>query len=134
MLLKLSLLCKRFSDFLKKHWEYFALFLSGIVGYLVLRKKESRSETQTLRDDRDKQLENIDQIRKSERINEDAADRKLQHDIDSAKKEYDENKNLLQQRKKEQVNNIAKAGKDDPEYLAKKFSDATGFKIIKPEE
>ena len=49
-------------------------------------------------------------------------------------KQYEQNKKSLDDKKKEEIKTILRDHQDDPEGLAKKLSEITGFKVIMPEK
>lgn len=127
-------LWEKITTFLKKHWQYVVLFFGGIIGLLTIWKKPESGGTKTLRDQRDKQLDDIDKVRAGERSQQDAADKKLENDLASIEQQYEQNKKELDDKKKDQIKTILKEHGDDPVGLAKKLSDVTGFRVIMPEE
>jgi len=119
----------------KKYWQYIAIFFIGIFGFILLRKKDTPTDDQKLtRESKDNQLDQIDDIRKGERDQQDNVDKALEEGLKVVEQQYEQQKKELTEKKKEEIKNVIQNHKDDPVGLAKKLSEVTGFKIIMPEE
>ncbi len=119
----------------KKYWQYIALFFVGIFGFIIFRKKDVPHDDQKdSRDSKNDQLNQIDSIRKDERDQHDAVDRTLEEGLKAVEEQYEQQKQELTQKKKEEIKNVLETHRNDPVGLAKKLSEVTGFKIIMPEE
>ena len=121
--------------FLKKNWRYFAIAIFTILVLLFLQK-DRISLTQQLQSTRTAYEERINQIenaRKEERRQNDEALSQLKKKLADVQKQYDDAKVELEKKKKEEIKDLVEKYADDPEELAKKLSEVTGFKIILPE-
>lgn len=121
--------------FLKKNWRYFAIAIFTILVLLFLQK-DRISLTQQLQSTRTAYEERINQIenaRKEERRQNDEALSQLKKKLVDVQKQYDDAKVELEKKKKEEIKDLVEKYADDPEELAKKLSEVTGFKIILPE-
>lgn len=119
----------------KKYWQYIAIFFIGTFGFILFRKKDAPDDDKKAsRDAKDNQLDQIDNIRKDERDNEDAVDKKLEEGLKIVEQQYEQQKKEFSEKKKEEIKNVLQVHKNDPVGLAKKLSEVTGFKIIMPEE
>lgn len=135
MLLILRSFLKKVASFLKKYWQYIAIFFAGIAATLWFKRRPSDDDDATTsRDAHDKQLDAIDDVRKDERTKTDAASEKLEKDLANVQRQYEENKKELDEKKKKEIKSILEKHQDDPVALAKRLSETTGFKIIMPEE
>jgi predicted nuclease with TOPRIM domain len=121
--------------FFKANWKYFGLTIVTILVMLFLQK-EKISLTQQLQSTRSAYEERINQIeiaRKEERRQNDEALLQLKKKLADVQKQYDDAKVELEKKKKEEIKDLVEKYADDPEELAKKLSEVTGFKIILPE-
>lgn len=134
MLLILMSFLKKIVVFLKKYWQYIAIFFAGIASVLWFKRRSPEDDVPVVRDAHDKQLDAINDVRKDERAKIDEATEKLEKDLAIVQRQYDEHKKELNEKKKEEIKNILEKHQDDPVALAKRLSEATGFKVIMPEE
>lgn len=126
---------KKFVDFLKKYWQYIAVFAAGVGAVLFFKRKPPvQDDTKTIRDSYDKQINQINNIHQNERDKQDALADKLETNLSVVEKQYEEQKKDLDEKKKEEIKTILQQHQDDPTELAKKLSEVTGFKVIMPEE
>lgn len=134
MLLILRSFFKKLVSFLKKNWQYIAIFFAGIATTLWYKRRPPEDDVPVVRDAHDKQLDAINDIRKDERTKTDEASEKLEKDLAVVERQYEEHKKDLDEKKKEEIKNILEKHQDDPVALAKRLSEVTGFKVIMPEE
>jgi uncharacterized protein YdaT len=133
------LILKKFLDktliFLKKYWQYIAIFFAGIASVLWFRKNPLPIDnTKAVRDDHNKQLDEIEDVKKDERNKTDVAAQKLEKDLAHIQTQYDSHKKELGEKKKAEIKSILEDHQDDPVALANKLSEVTGFKVIMPKE
>jgi c-di-AMP phosphodiesterase-like protein len=129
--------------FLKKLWagvkEYWAialLVLGAIVAFFLLRKKDISfaDRFNEIRDIHDKELETIQDVREEEQRQHEANRLKLEATLEVVQANYDDAMKELDSKKKKEIAEIVKQHKGNPDSLAKKLSEATGFKVIFPED
>ncbi len=129
------LLWAKIKDFFKKYWQYVAIFGAGVASVLFLKKKSpTQDDTKSIRDSHDKQIDQINNVRQTERDKQDELSEKLQTDLSVVEKQYEQQKKNLDEKKKEEIKTILQQHQDDPIELAKKLSEVTGFKVIMPKE
>jgi len=134
MLLILSSFFKKISTFLKTYWQYIAVFFAGVASVLWARRKPITDDSKDTWDAHDKQLDAINDVRKDERTKTDASNEKLERDLATVERQYEDHKKNLDEKKKNEIKSILEKHQDDPVALAKRLSAATGFKVIMPEE
>jgi len=134
MLLILKLFYNKILSFLKKHWQYIVIFFAGVASVLWFKRRPQDDETKDARDSHDKQLDAINDVKKDERVNTDAAASKLEKDLAIVEQQYEQQKKELDEKKKNEIKSILKKHQNDPVALAKRLSEVTGFKVIMPEE
>lgn len=122
-------------SFVKKYWSYFALALGMIVGFLLLRNQgagfaDKLKEIQTAHDE---ELRKINAAREQERKEHEANLKRLEQSLKAVQEQYDAAKKDLDSKKKKEIEELVRLYKDDPETLAKKLSEATGFVIVLPD-
>jgi len=134
MLLILRSFFKKTLTFLKKYWQYIAIFFAGAASVLWFKRRPPEDDAPAIRDAHDKQLDAINGVRKDERTKTDEATEKLEKDLAIVQRQYEDHKKELNEKKKEEIKNILEKHQDDPVALAKRLSEVTGFKVIMPEE
>jgi hypothetical protein len=119
---------------IKKHWKIFALILGAVVGFVLFRGKNiSFSEDfNKIKDNHAEELRKIDEARAEERrlAAENAA--RLESTLKTIEDEYSKKKQELDGKKKQEITRIVKESGDDPDELARRLSEATGFQVILP--
>lgn len=123
-----------FWAYVKKYWAYAALVLAVVFGFFLFRKGQTdfAERLKQINDAHDAELKQIQDARAQEQKQHEENERKLQEALDAVQKHYDDAKKDLDDKKKAQIEDIVKKYKDDPDQLAKKLSEATGFTIILP--
>lgn len=120
--------------YVKKYWSLVAL-VGGVVFAVVFLRKQGVDFADNLRkiqEAHDEELRKIQEARAEEKRQHEENARKLQAALDAVQKQYDDAKKDLDAKKKAQIEDLVKKYKDDPDELAKKLSEATGFTIILP--
>ena len=120
--------------YVKKYWSLAALVVGVIAAVFVFRKREISfaDEFKKINDVHNEELKKIQDARDEEKRQHAENERKLQEALDAVQKHYDDAKKDLDSKKKKEVEDLVKQYKDDPDTLAKKLSEATGFTVILP--
>lgn len=123
-------------NFFKKSWGYLVAGLGVVFGVMLFRKKVDHYENivQKLQDSHQKQLDEIEAARKEERKKHEENERKYQERMALIEKEYEAAKAELDEKKRKEIEGIVKKYGDQPDKLAQRLADVTGFKIIMPED
>lgn len=119
----------------KKNWGYFVAAFGVAVTFLLLRKEKTSllDQMNVIRKSYEDQITRIESARKEEREKNAKALELLQKRLDEVQKQYEKAKIELDKKKKEEIKGLMEKYSNDPEALAKKLSEATGFKVILPE-
>ena len=120
--------------YVKKYWSLVAL-VGGVVFAVVFMRKQGSDFAENLKkiqDLHDEELKKIQEVRAEEKRQHEENQRKLQEALATVQQHYDEAKKDLDAKKKAQIEDLVKKYKDDPDELAKRLSEATGFTIILP--
>lgn len=125
-----------FFTFAKKYWNVALLIVSAIAGFLFYRREQEKfsDRYRQLQDAHDEELKKIQDAREEERHQHEVNLKKLQSTLDLIQRKYDEDKRAFDDKKKQQVEQLVKKYGKSPDDLAKKLSEATGFKVILPED
>ena len=131
----MNLFFQKFWLFFKKNWGYIVVLIGALISIAFFKKDRSSllEELRTIRDSYEKQIKEIDKIHQEERKKNTEALLLLQKRLSEIQKQYDDAKVELDKKKKAEVEDLMKKYQDDPDTLAKKLSDLTGFKVILPE-
>lgn len=123
------------ASFLKKYWSHLLLVVVLVASTLVLRsqKNEFVNDMQKVQEAHVVEIQKIQDARVEERKLLEANVKKLEQTLSIVQQQYDSAKKDLDAKKKKEVEEIIELYKDDPETLAKKLSESTGFQIILPE-
>ena len=120
--------------YVKKYWSLAALVVGVIAAVFVFRKREISfaDEFKKINDVHNEELKKIQEARAEEQRQHAENERKLKEALDAVQKHYDDAKQDLDSKKKKEVEELVKQYKDDPDTLARKLSEATGFTVILP--
>lgn len=123
-------------SYVKKYWFFIAIPVSFVVGALIFSRGKAVSIAAALKqvnDAHDEEIRQIQAAREQERAEHLVNEEKLKTALAAVQKSYDDAMIELSERKKREVAELVKQYGDDPVTLAKKLSDATGFKVVLPE-
>jgi Tfp pilus assembly protein PilO len=125
---------KKIWVFVKTYWKYIVLVLIIIAAVIFGSKQriDWMSKLKEIQDAHDAEIKAIEEARAEERRRNEENLKRLQDALEAVQKKYDEQKKQLDSKKKAEVEQIVKEYGDNPEELAKKLSEATGFQIIMP--
>ena len=121
---------------IKKYWFYFSVIAVFVLGFLFFKRKTSSlvDQISEINERHNKEIEKINEIRLKEREllkkNEDL----LRQTLAEVTLKYEEAQKELTKKKRDEIEKIVKKYGSDPDELAIQLSNATGFKIIYPEE
>lgn len=126
---------QKFWVFLKQYWKYILVGAAALVGALLLRgsKIDFFGQIEAIKKAHEEELRKIEAAREEERKKNKEALEKLQRRLDEIKRQYEEAKIELDRKKKKEIEDLMSKHGDDPQVLAEKLSEATGFKVILPE-
>jgi len=118
--------------YVKKYWAYVALVFAVIFGYFFFHKEQVdfADQMKKIKDAHDVEMKTIQDARDQEAKEHLENERKLQATLAAVQQQYDDAKKDLDDKKKKEVESLVKQYSDQPDVLAQKLSDATGFKII----
>lgn len=120
--------------YVKKFWSLALLIIGAVVAFVLFRRKESTfvDRLQQINALHAEEIQKINSIREEEARQHEANLKQLQDTLDMVQRRYDEAKRNLDDKKRREVEDIVKRFSNDPDALAKKLSEATGFKIVMP--
>lgn len=118
----------------KKWWGLIVLVAATILGYFFFRRQEDSfaDKFKKLQDSHDQEIKAIDDARIEEEKAHEANLKKMQDTLDAVQKQYDQQEKDLDAKKKAEIADLVKQYHDDPDTLAQKLSEATGFQVILP--
>lgn len=120
----------------KKYWQVAALVVGAVVGFLLLQRRENAfvEDFKKVQENHAEELKKIQAARDEERVRLVENQKKLETALSEIQKKYDAEERQFDAKKKAEVEQIVKEHGDDPDALAQKLSDATGFRVILPED
>lgn len=124
-----------FWSYVKKYWQLFAALLLFVVGFFFFRSRIS-DLTDILDDNRKRHEQEIKEIEEAHRKELEAKEealKKLQETLAQIEKHYEEAQKELDDKKRKEIEQIIKETQDDPEELARRLQESTGFRIVVPE-
>lgn len=122
--------------FFKKYWKVIVLVLSAIITLIVFRGNISSfaDDYKKINEVHEEEVEAINKARLEERETKVENKKKLDKALVVVEKEYEANSEKLDRKKKREVAKLIKDHGNNPNKLAEELSNATGFKVILPEE
>lgn len=123
-------------NFFKKFWTYLVAGLGVALGVVLFKKKVDSYENivQKLQESHQKELDEIEAARKEERKKYEENEKKYQERMAVIEKEYTDAKKELDEKKRKEVEGIVRNYGNQPDKLAQRLAEVTGFKIIMPED
>ena len=120
---------------MKKYWQVLLLILGVVISVIVFKKADDSftDKLKKIQDAHDKEIKKIEEARIQEKREHEENLKKLQNTLGVIQKQYDNAKKDLDASKKKEIENIVKKYQNDPNALAKRLSDATGFAVVLPE-
>jgi len=127
---------EKIKNFFKNSWGYIVAGIGLIFGLTLFRKKVDHYENivQKLQESHQKELDEIKKARDEERKKYEENEKKFQERMAAIEKEYDTAKKELDEKKRKEIEGIVKSYGNQPDKLAQRLTDVTGFKIILPED
>ena len=117
--------------FVKKYWWLF-LAIAGFIIFKLVFRQETRDISEVISDIQKKHEEELRSIKEAEtrrtQVLEENALR-LQARLNEIEQQYKVAQAVLDDKKRDQLNTILKESQDDPDELARRLSEASGFKI-----
>jgi hypothetical protein len=126
----------KIKNFFKNSWGYLVAGIGVVFGLAFFRKKVDHYENivQKLQDSHQKELDEIKKAREEERKKYEENERKYQERMAAIEKEYETAKKELDEKKRKEVEDIVKKYGNQPDKLAQRLAEVTGFKIIMPQD
>lgn len=124
---------KIFISYLKKYWQYFVVVLLVFIGYFIFNHKNNISIKELIEKINNTHRSELDDIKNSyeKEIKEKEKNiKKLEETISIIEKKYNEAQKQLDEAKKQEIKKIIEETKGDPNELAKRLQESTGFKIF----
>ncbi len=122
-------------SYVKKFWGIVALVAGVIVAFFLLRRRDATTFTDQLKkiqDAHDEEIRAIALAREEEQQQRLINEKRLQDALEAVQLQYNEAKKNLDSKKKKEIEDLVKEHGDDPEALARKLSELTGFVIVMP--
>lgn len=121
---------------IKKYWKIIALIVGAVVAFVLLRGRDVSfaEDFRKIQDAHEEELRKIEEARAEERrLNAENVAR-LEKALRTIEEEYSRQRLELDAKKKKEIERIVEESGDDPDELAQRLSEATGFRIILPED
>jgi uncharacterized protein HemX len=122
--------------YVKKYWSVFALVVAGIVGLVLLRRKDTSfsDDYRKIQEAHDQELKKIQDARSTERRELDANQHQLDKKLDQVEQQHQQQVKELDAEKQRVVDQIVVEHGNDPDALAERLAKSTGLKVIMPED
>ena len=121
---------KKVRAWIKKNWKLFAGMSIPVIVYLVSRKSFDMSEIlDRVKSDYEKELDAIEKAHDSERKAREAAIKRYQSALADVERRYEESNQVLDSKKRKEVENVLSAFSDDPDEITRRIAEITGFDI-----
>lgn len=122
--------------YIKKYWQLIALVVGVVVSVFFLKRREQSfaDDYKKINEIHSEEIKRIQEAREKERLQLVENQRKLEATLAEIKKKYDEEDRQLDNKKKSEIEKLVKEHSDDPDVLADKLSQATGFRVILPKD
>lgn len=120
--------------YVKKYWSYILLILGIIIALIFFRQEQLdfAEQFKKIQEAHEEELRKIEEARLQERKEHEANLKKLQDALAAVQAQYDAAKKDLDAKKKKEIEHLVKEYGDNPDELAKKLSEVTGFVIVLP--
>jgi len=120
--------------YVKKYWSLVALLAGAVIAAFVFQKQGASvaDKLKRVNADHDEELRKINVAREEERLQRLVNEEKLKDTLAEVQSHYDAAKKDLDSKKKKEIERLVRQHSGDPVALAKKLSDATGFKVLLP--
>ncbi len=119
-------------SYIKKYW----VILAATFAFIVFRFWQATQQQQDIAKildeiakQRSQELKDIQNAHDVEEKQRQLNEQKLKERLNEIEKQYENAKQLLDAQKRIEIQQIIETTQDNPELLAKKLSDATGFQI-----
>lgn len=125
---------KKFWLACKKYWWIFAS-IAGFIIFKLVFKGDAADLSATLKSIQKKHEDELRAIKAADETRRAAYEensRKLQNRLVEIERQYEEAQLQLDAKKRSELEKILKDTHNNPDELAQKLSDATGFKVILP--
>lgn len=122
-------------SFVKTHWYIPVAIVIAVVLFFI-SKGNSTGLFDIITKSRESHLKEVDKLNEihAEEIEKrDVAIKKYNKTVEAVEKQYKEENKALNRKKKKQIKKIVDEVGEDPNELAKRISEATGFDIVLPE-
>lgn len=132
------LILQKIWSFTSKNWRSITVALALVVLTFAAWKTYSSvnanfsSQLAAYQRASDEEMLKVIAAQREERAQHEANIKQLQDTLTAVQQQYDEAKLALEAKKKAAVTQIVTKYADDPEGLAKKLSEVTGFKVVMP--
>ena len=121
-------------SYVKKYWGIAALVVGAIVAFFLFKKQDTSfsDRLKQIQDAHDVELKQIQDARDEEEREHQANEKRLKDTLDAVQQQYDAAQKDLDDKKRQEVEDLVRQYGDDPDALAKKLSEATGFTVVLP--
>lgn len=121
-----------FWSYVKKYWQYAAIVVFAVLGFLVFNKQrtsvaEALADAQKRHDDEVKAIREAQAAEEAKRAQNQKV---LQETLVAVEKQYQDSQKQLDDKKRAEIKKIVEETHDDPEELARRLQESTGFTIV----
>lgn len=121
-----------FWSYVKKYWHYAVIVVLAVVGFFLFNTQrntvaEALAEAQKRHDD---ELKAIREAMAAEEAKRAQNQKVLQETLIAVEKQYQDSQKQLDDKKRAEIKKIVEETHDDPEELARRLQESTGFKIV----
>lgn len=127
---------KKFWSFARHYWYLPVIVVAFIVALVVLRRKPEGlgNILGNAVESHRKEVEVLNKTHAEEIVKRDKALSIYHTTIEQVQNKFAVDQKILDSKKKKEIKRIIEENQDDPEALAERISEYTGFKVIMPEE
>jgi len=124
--------------FVRKYWYVFTIIASCMLALVLLRDTNVVTKLFDLLDNNrkrhDEEMSALKKAYEDELAKRDVAQKKLEQTLAQVEKQYEDSQKELDAEKRAEIKKIIQESHDDPNVLAQKLSESTGFKVVLPEQ
>lgn len=124
--------------FVRKYWYVFTIIASCMLALILLRDTNVVTKLFDLLDNNrkrhDEEMSALKKAYEDELAKRDIAQKRLEQTLAQVEKQYEDSQKELDAEKRAEIKKIIQESHDDPNVLAQKLSESTGFKVVLPEQ
>lgn len=121
---------------IKKYWQIFVAIIAAVAAVFFFRKRQDTfaEDLKKIQDAHAEELQKVQAAREEERVKLEKNQRQLEQTLIEVKKRFDEQERQLDARQQKEIESIVKEHGNEPDVLAQKLAEVTGFVVILPKD